>query len=97
LINIIRFGFHTVMWLLSYQAILRSFRMMHGFGVHTFVWKEVFTKVHEISLGSMLGIHSLVWDEAMKIQGVDPDFPAVICEKPLNLVLTLSMNCSSKL
>ena len=54
----------------------RSFRMMEGFGVHTFRFvnekgKSRFVKFHWKPL---LGIHSVVWDEAQKISGKDPDF-----------------------
>jgi catalase len=67
---------HTVMWLMSDRAIPRSFRMMQGFGVHTFrlvneAGKSVFCKFHWKPL---LGTHSLVWDEAVKISGADPDY-----------------------
>ena len=67
---------HTVMWLMSDRAIPRSYRMMQGFGVHTFrlvneAGKTVFCKFHWKPL---LGTHSLVWDEAVKISGADPDY-----------------------
>ena len=65
-----------VMWLMSDRAIPRSFRMMEGFGVHTFRFvndrnKSRFVKFHWKPL---LGLHSVVWDEAQKISGMDPDF-----------------------
>ncbi len=67
---------HTVMWAMSDRAIPRSFRMMEGFGVHTFKFinkegKARFVKFH---WKPKLGVHSLVWDEAQKIAGKDPDF-----------------------
>jgi catalase len=67
---------HTVMWLMSDRAIPRSYRMMQGFGVHTFrlvneAGESVFCKFHWKPL---LGTHSLVWDEAVKISGADPDY-----------------------
>ena len=67
---------HMVQWLMSDRAIPRSYRMMEGFGVHTFRFlnakgKSTFVKFHWKPL---LGIHSLVWDEAQKIAGKDPDF-----------------------
>lgn len=67
---------HMVMWHMSDRAIPRSFRMMEGFGVHTFrfindVEKVYFVKFH---WKPKLGVHSLVWDEAQKISGKDPDF-----------------------
>jgi catalase len=67
---------HMIMWLLSDRAIPRSFRMMDGFGVHTFRFineagKACFVKFH---WRSTLGAHGLVWDEAQKLAGKDPDW-----------------------
>jgi catalase len=67
---------HVVMWALSDRAIPRSFRMMDGFGVHTFrlvnaQGKSRFVKFHWKPL---LGVHSLVWDEAQQLAGKDPDY-----------------------
>ena len=67
---------HMLMWIMSDRAIPRSYRMMQGFGVHTFrlvnaQGKSTFCKFHWKPL---LGTHSLVWDEAAKIMGADPDF-----------------------
>ena len=67
---------HMIMWLMSDRAIPRSFRMMEGFGVHTFRFindkgKARFVKFH---WKPVLGLHSVVWDEAQKISGKDPDF-----------------------
>jgi catalase len=67
---------HMLMWVMSDRGIPRSYRMMQGFGVHTFrlvnpAGKSTFCKFHWKPL---LGTHSLVWDEAVKISGADPDF-----------------------
>ena len=67
---------HMVMWVMSDRAIPRSFRMMEGFGVHTFRFIDEagdsrFVKFHWKPL---LGMHSVAWDEAQKISGKDPDF-----------------------
>nr|MDQ2938549.1 catalase [Acidobacteriota bacterium] len=67
---------HMIMWVMSDRAIPRSFRMMEGFGVHTFRFinekgKARFVKFHWKPL---LGLHAVVWDEAQKISGKDPDF-----------------------
>ncbi len=67
---------HMIMWLMSDRAIPRSYRMMEGFGVHTFrlinaEGKASFVKFHWKPL---LGVHSVAWDEAKKISGNDPDF-----------------------
>ncbi|QGQ48492.1 catalase [Metabacillus sediminilitoris] len=67
---------HMVMWHLSDRAIPRSFRMMEGFGVHTFRLVNEEGKAHFVKFHwkPVLGVHSLVWDEAQKIAGKDPDF-----------------------
>ena len=67
---------HMVMWIMSDRAIPRSFRFMEGFGVHTFRMvnakgKSKFVKFHWKPL---LGMQSVVWNEAVKINGADPDF-----------------------
>lgn len=67
---------HMLMWVMSDRGIPRSLRMMQGFGVHTFrlineAGKSTFCKFH---WKPVLGTHSLVWDEAVKIAGADPDF-----------------------
>ena len=67
---------HMILWLLSDRGIPRSFRMMEGFGVNTFrlineQGQARFVKFHWKPL---LGVHSLVWDEAQIIAGKDPDF-----------------------
>jgi catalase len=67
---------HMIMWLMSDRAIPRSFRMMEGFGVHTFRFINEQGKVHFVKFHwkPLLGVHSVVWDEAQKISGQDPDF-----------------------
>ncbi|TWU78577.1 hypothetical protein ED733_003956 [Metarhizium rileyi] len=67
---------HMFMWAMSDRAIPRSYRMMQGFGVNTFTLtndkgERQFVKFH---FTPELGVHSLVWDEALKIAGQDPDF-----------------------
>lgn len=67
---------HMIMWIMSDRALPRSLRMMQGFGVHTFrlvnaEGQSTFVKFHWTP---MLGVHSVVWDEAQKISGKDPDF-----------------------
>ncbi len=67
---------HMLLWQMSDRAIPRSYRTMQGFGVHTFRLvnengNSVFCKFHWTPLA---GTHSLVWDEAVKISGADPDF-----------------------
>ncbi|RYF89998.1 MAG: catalase [Chitinophagaceae bacterium] len=67
---------HMIMWVMSDRAIPRSYRMMEGFGVHTFrlineEGKSVFAKFH---WKPKLGVHAVAWDEAQNISGKDPDF-----------------------
>ena len=67
---------HMLMWVMSDRGIPRSYRMMQGFGVHTFrlvtaAGTSQFVKFH---WKPKLGTHSLVWDEAAKISGADSDF-----------------------
>ncbi|HEY7054777.1 MAG TPA: catalase [Mycobacterium sp.] len=67
---------HTIMWLMSDRSLPRSYRMMQGFGVHTFRFvnasgEGTFVKFH---WKPSLGVHSLIWDECQKIAGKDPDF-----------------------
>ncbi|WKN30965.1 catalase [Porifericola rhodea] len=67
---------HMIMWIMSDRAIPRSFRTMEGFGVHTFrlvnaEGKSTFVKFH---WKPKQGLQSVVWNEAVKINGADPDF-----------------------
>lgn len=67
---------HMVMWIMSDRAIPRSFRFMEGFGVHTFrlvnaEGQSTFVKFH---WKPKQGLQSVVWNEALKINGADPDF-----------------------
>jgi catalase len=67
---------HMLMWVMSDRAIPRSYRMMQGFGVHSFrlvnaQGESSFVKFH---WNPKLGTHSLDWDEAVKLSGADPDF-----------------------
>jgi catalase len=67
---------HMLTWVMSDRAIPRSFRFMEGFGVHTFRFvnaegRSTFVKFH---WKPKLGMQSVVWNEAVKINGADPDF-----------------------
>lgn len=67
---------HMFMWTMSDRTIPRSYRMMQGFGVNTYTLinakgKRSFVKFH---FTPELGVHSMVWDEALKLAGQDPDF-----------------------
>jgi catalase len=67
---------HHTMWNMSDRGIPRSYRMMEGFGVHTFrlVDAEGATCLVKFHWKPVLGVHSLVWEEAQILSGVDPDF-----------------------
>jgi catalase len=67
---------HMLMWVMSDRALPRSYATMQGFGVHSFrlvndAGDSVFVKFHWTPKA---GTHSLVWDEAVKISGADPDY-----------------------
>ena len=67
---------HMIMWVMSDRALPRSYRMMEGFGVHTFrlvnqQGKSSFVKFH---WKPKLGVHAVAWDEAQNISGKDPDY-----------------------
>lgn len=67
---------HMIMWTMSDRAIPRSLRFMEGFGVHSFRFinaegKSSFVKFH---WKPKLGMQSVMWNEAVKINGADPDF-----------------------
>jgi catalase len=67
---------HNVIWLMSDRALPRSFRMMEGFGIHSFRLlnkdgKSTFVRFH---WKPVLGVQSTTWDEAVKVSGADPDY-----------------------
>ncbi|MBO6199636.1 MAG: catalase, partial [Psychrobacter sp.] len=67
---------HNVIWLMSDRALPRSFGMMEGFGIHSYRFinkdgKSTFVRFH---WKLVLGVQSLIWDEAVKISGADPDY-----------------------
>jgi catalase len=67
---------HMIMWAMSDRAIPRSYRMMEGFGVHTFrlIDAEGVSRFIKWHWKPRLGTHGVTWDEAQKISGMDPDF-----------------------
>ncbi|MDX3909237.1 MAG: catalase [Sphingobium sp.] len=69
-------AWHMIMWTMSDRAIPRSYRTMEGFGVHSFrlvnaSGKSTFVKFH---WKPKQGLQSVLWNEAVKISGADPDF-----------------------
>lgn len=67
---------HMALWIMSDRTIPRSFRFMEGFGVHTFrlVNAEGTSRFVKFHWKPRLGLQSVLWDEAVKINGADPDF-----------------------
>lgn len=67
---------HNHMWAMSDRAIPRSLRMMEGFAIHTFRLINAEGKSHFVKFHwkPKLGVHSVTWEEAVKINGADPDF-----------------------
>jgi len=67
---------HMIMWVMSDRAIPRGFRFMQGFGVHTFrlVNAEGRSTFVKFIWKPKLGVQSVLWNEAVKINGADPDF-----------------------
>ncbi|HEY0090992.1 MAG TPA: catalase, partial [Flavobacterium sp.] len=67
---------HMIMWVMSDRAIPRSYRMMEGFGVHTFRMINENNESHFVKFHfkPKLGTHAVAWDEAQKISGKNPDF-----------------------
>lgn len=67
---------HMVMWIMSDRTIPRSFRFMEGFGVHTFRLIDAQGVSHFVKFHwkPKQGMQSVVWNEALKINGADPDF-----------------------
>ncbi|MGX4655683.1 catalase [Micromonospora sp. SCSIO 07396] len=67
---------HHTMWNMSDRGIPRSYRTMEGFGVHTFrlVNSAGATVLAKFHWKPKLGVHSLEWEEAQLLSGMDPDF-----------------------
>ncbi|MFD0893748.1 catalase [Luteolibacter ambystomatis] len=67
---------HMIMWVMSDRAIPRSLRMIEGFGVHTYrlINAEGVSRFVKFHWRPVLGSSSVIWDEAVKISGADPDF-----------------------
>ncbi|MDI1239250.1 MAG: catalase [Polaromonas sp.] len=67
---------HMLMWAMSDRTIPRSYRMMEGFGVHTYRFINAHGDSHFVKFHwkPKLGVHGLAWDEAQKIAGKDADY-----------------------
>ncbi|WP_329493620.1 catalase [Kitasatospora herbaricolor] len=67
---------HHTIWNMSDRGIPRSLRMMEGFGIHTFrlVNAEGASSLVKFHWKPKAGVHSLVWEEAQLLGGMDPDF-----------------------
>jgi len=67
---------HMVMWVMSDRGIPRSYRMMEGFGVHTFrlIDARGAARLVKFHWKPLLGMHALAWEEAQQIAGKDADY-----------------------
>ena len=67
---------HMIMWIMSDRSIPRSFRFMEGFGVHSFRLVNAEGQAHFVKFHwkPKQGLQSVIWNEALKINGADPDF-----------------------
>ena len=67
---------HHTIWNMSDRGIPRSYRTMEGFGVHTFRLLDADggTSLVKFHWKPVLGVHSLTWEEAQMLAGMDPDF-----------------------
>ena len=67
---------HNHIWAMSDRAIPRSLRMMEGFGIHTYRLVNEKGEAHFVKFHwkPVLGVHSVTWEEAVKINGADADF-----------------------
>ncbi|MEI6950605.1 catalase [Paraflavisolibacter sp. H34] len=75
-ISLVPESLHMIMWVMSDRALPRSYAHMEGFGVHTFRLVNEKGEGHFVKFHwkPVMGIHSLAWDETLKIAGKDPDF-----------------------
>lgn len=66
---------HTLFWAMSGHGIVRSYRHMDGWGVHTFrfVTDEGQTKLVKFRFRTLQGKASLVWEEAQVTSGKNAD------------------------
>ena len=67
---------HHTLWFMGDRGIPRSYRMMEGFGIHTFRLENAdgTTSLAKFHWKPVLGVHSLTWEEAQLLGGADPDF-----------------------
>ncbi len=67
---------HMLVWIMSDRTIPRSFRFIEGFGVHTFRLVNADGRSHFVKFHwkPRQGLQSVLWNEAVKVNGADPDF-----------------------
>lgn len=67
---------HMTTWVMSDRAIPRNLRSIQGFGVHTFrlINAKNETFLVKFHWTPKQGVAQVVWDEALKLNGKDPDF-----------------------
>ena len=67
---------HMVLWIMSDRGIIKNYRMMESWSINTYLFvndQDVATFVRFV-WKPVLGVHSLLMDEAQKIGGIDPDY-----------------------
>lgn len=67
---------HQVLWIMSDRGLPRSYRMIESWSINTYLFvneqgEETFVR---FQWKPVLGVHSLLQDEAQKIGGIDPDY-----------------------
>ncbi|KAK0647664.1 Catalase B [Lasiodiplodia hormozganensis] len=67
---------HTLFWAMAQHGIVRSFRHMDGFGVHTFrfVTDDGASKLVKFHWKSLQGKAGLTWEEAQIVSGKNADY-----------------------
>ena len=88
-----------IMWAMSDRSLPRSFRMMEGFGVHTFRFVNEEGQAHFVKFHwkPVLGTHSLVWDETQKLAARIPTLTGVICGMRSNQEIIRNLSLAFKM
>lgn len=67
---------HMVTWIMSDRGIIRSYRMMESWSINTYLFINDENKATFVRFvwKPVLGVHSLLQEEAIKLGGIDPDY-----------------------
>lgn len=67
---------HMVLWIMSDRGIIKNYRMMESWAINTYLFVNDEDKATFVRFvwKPVLGVHSLLQDEAQKIGGIDPDY-----------------------